>query len=199
MAETLVYYKNVKIEIKKNLILHNVNFEQKNGEFVYIIGETGSGKSSFLRTLYCDLPINNGEACICNYNLIKIKKKQIPMLRRKIGILSQDLKLLVDRSVNDNLKFILKSLGWRSIDVINDHILEVLDQVEIANKGCKMPNELSIGEQQQVAIARALLNSPEIILVDEPTGNLDEKAGEKIVRLLHNVKNKGDSSCNGYS
>ncbi|GMO34850.1 MAG: ATP-binding cassette domain-containing protein [Candidatus Azobacteroides pseudotrichonymphae] len=191
MDKVLIHYEDVEINHGGNVILHNVNFEQQRGEFLYIIGKVGSGKSSFLKTLYCDFSISSGKAFICGYDLIKIKKKQIPMLRKRIGIVFQDFQLLIDRSVNDNLKFVLKVTGWKNKKVINDRIQEALVQVGMADKGYKMPHELSGGEQQRIVIARALLNFPEIILADEPTGNLDRESCRKIVRLLQDISSDG--------
>jgi len=191
MAEVLISYRNVELCRGENIILRDVDFEQRKGEFVYVIGRVGSGKSTLLKTLYCDMPINKGRAFIFDYDLIRIKNKQIPMLRRKIGIVFQDFQLLIDRSVFNNLEFVLRSTGWRDKKAINQRIQAVLSQVGMATKGYKMPYELSGGEQQQIAIARALLNSPEIILADEPTGNLDMESGRRIVQLLHDISDTG--------
>ena len=191
MEDVLISYQNVELYRGENLILRDVTFEQRKGEFVYIIGRVGSGKSTLLKTLYCDMPICKGEAFIFDYDLMRIKNKQIPMLRRKVGIVFQDFQLLTDRSVRKNLEFVLQSTGWKDKNEINDRIRSVLTQVGMTNKGYKMPYELSGGEQQQVAIARALLNSPGIILADEPTGNLDMESGRRIVQLLHDISDAG--------
>ncbi|MCL1938333.1 MAG: ATP-binding cassette domain-containing protein [Candidatus Azobacteroides sp.] len=189
--DVLIHYQDVELSFKDNIVLQNVTFEQHKGEFLYVIGKVGSGKSTILKTLYCELPVNKGNAYIFDYDLKKIKEKQIPLLRRKMGIVFQDFQLLTDRSVNNNLEFVLRATGWKNRHQINDRIKEVLDQVGMVNKGYKMPNELSGGEQQRIVIARALLNSPEIILADEPTGNLDVESGCKIVQLLHDICEKG--------
>ncbi|GAB4131824.1 MAG: ATP-binding cassette domain-containing protein [Bacteroidia bacterium] len=178
---------------KHNMVLANVNFSINKGEFVYLVGETGSGKSSLLRTLYADVPLAQGEAHIAGYNLSKLKRKDIPYLRRKIGIVFQDFQLLYDRSVNENLYFVMKATGWSDKKKMQDRALEVLDKVGLATKGHKLPHELSGGEQQRVAIARALLNDPEIIIADEPTGNLDPKTSEDIIRLLKSISESGRS------
>ena len=191
MNEVLISYQNVELCRGENVILRDVNFEQQKGEFVYIIGRVGSGKSTFLKTLYCDMPIRKGNAFVFDYNLMRIKEKQIPMLRRKVGIVFQDFQLLTDRSVRNNLEFVLRSTGWKDKIAIKNRIRAVLAQVGMSNKGYKMPYELSGGEQQQVAIARALLNSPKIILADEPTGNLDMESGRRIVQLLHDISDMG--------
>ncbi|GHV23208.1 phosphonate ABC transporter ATP-binding protein [Clostridia bacterium] len=191
MEDVLIYYRNVALCRGENMILQNVTFEQRKGEFLYVIGKVGSGKSSLLKTLYCDMPIHKGEAFIFDYNLRKIRSKQIPLLRRKVGIVFQDFQLLTDRSVNDNLEFVLKATGWGNQTAIDDRIHAVLSQVGMIKKGYKMPYELSGGEQQRIVIARALLNSPEIILADEPTGNLDAESGSKIVQLLQDISAKG--------
>ncbi|MDR1527041.1 MAG: ATP-binding cassette domain-containing protein [Dysgonamonadaceae bacterium] len=191
MEEVLISYRDVELCRGENVILRDVNFEQRKGEFIYIIGRVGSGKSTLLKTLYCDMPVSKGKAFIFDYNLLKIKNKQIPMLRRKVGIVFQDFQLLTDRSVYNNLKFVLQATGWKDKNEIDDRIQAVLIQVGMTNKGYKMPYELSGGEQQRIAIARALLNSPEIILADEPTGNLDVESGRRIVQLLHDISDTG--------
>ena len=161
------------------------------GEFVYVIGKVGSGKSSLLKALYCEIPLCKGEARLLNYNLRKIKRKDVPYLRRKLGIVFQDFQLLTDRSVLKNLEFVLRATGWKKKRDIQRRIDEVLQQVGMQNKGYKMPHELSGGEQQRIVIARALLNAPDIILADEPTGNLDPETSGQIVRLLHEICKKG--------
>lgn len=187
----LIAYRDVELCRGENVILREVNFEQRKSEFVYVIGRVGSGKSTLLKTLYCDMPISSGEAFVLDYDLMKIKSKQIPMLRRKMGIVFQDFQLLTDRSVYNNLTFVLRATGWKDKGEIESRIQAVLTQVGMANKGYKMPYELSGGEQQRIAIARALLNSPEIILADEPTGNLDVESGRRIVQLLHDISDTG--------
>ena len=193
MNDVLISYRNVELCRGEHVILRDLCFELQKGEFVYIVGRVGSGKSTLLKTMYCDMPISSGNALILDYDLMKIKNKQIPMLRRKIGIIFQDFQLLTDRSVRRNLEFVLRSTGWKDKNEINNRIHAVLIQVGMANKGYKMPYELSGGEQQQVAIARALLNSPNIILADEPTGNLDMESGRRIVQLLHDISDSGTS------
>lgn len=193
MGDILIDYKNVEISRGENIILHNVTFQQRKGEFLYIIGKVGSGKSTLLKTLYAEMPIDKGDAFIFDYNLRKIKNKEIPLLRRKIGIVFQDFQLLTDRSVHRNLEFVLQATGWKGKDLIKTRIEEVLEQVGMSKKGYKMPHELSGGEQQRIVIGRSLLNSPELILADEPTGNLDAESGYKIVQLLHDICEKGTS------
>ncbi len=188
---TLIKYENVEICRDSQIVFSNVNLEINKGEFVYLIGKVGSGKSSLLKTFYAELPINQGEANIFDYDLKKIKEKKIPYLRRKLGIVFQDFQLLIDRSVHDNLEFVLKATGWKQKEQIESQIEEVLKQVGMTNKGYKMPHELSGGEQQRIVIARALLNSPEIIFADEPTGSLDPITGEQIMALLHDINKKG--------
>jgi cell division transport system ATP-binding protein len=171
--------------------LSDASLTLNKGEFVYIIGKVGSGKSSLLKALYCELPILKGKAYVAGYDLLKIKHREIPFLRRKIGIVFQDFQLLIDRSAIKNLEFVLKATGWRNQRLINRRVEEVLEQVGMPNKGYKMPHELSGGEQQRIVIARALLNTPEIILADEPTGNLDPETSEQIVNLLHDIRQNG--------
>lgn len=192
MAEPLIRYKDVEVYQQDLCVLSEVNFELHKGEFVYLIGKVGSGKTSLLKTFYGELDVAAGEAVALGYDLKRIKRKSIPQLRRKLGIVFQDFQLLTDRTVNDNLAFVLKATGWKNRSEIEDRIGEVLTQVGMGNKGYKFPNELS-GEQQRVVIARAMLNSPEIILADEPTGNLDAETGRAIVGLLHSISSMGGS------
>src|SRR3984957_15177844 len=180
-------FKNVSIYQDKTLILSRVNLEVKKGEFIYLMGKTGSGKSSLLETLYGEMPLTDGEGRIAEFDLKKLKRKQIPLLRRKLGIIFQDFQLLMDRSVKDNLLFVLHATGWNDKKLMNERVNEVLDKVAQQTKGFKMPHELSGGEQQRVAIARSLLNHPEIILADEPTGNLDPETSEDIIRLMQGI------------
>ena len=172
-------------------MLHEASFTLRNGEFVYVIGKVGSGKSSLLKSLYCEIPIQAGEAQLMEYDLRKIKRKHIPFLRRKLGIVFQDFQLLTDRSVWKNLEFVLKATGWKKQAEIRARIEEVLRQVGMPDKGYKMPHELSGGEQQRISIARALLNHPRLILADEPTGNLDPETSGQIVQLLHDICQQG--------
>ena len=187
----LIDYKNVGIQKGENVILKDVNFYLNKGEFLYIIGRVGTGKSSLLETIYCEMRIHEGMATVFDYDLLKIKRKQIPFLRRKIGIVFQDFQLLIDRSVHKNLLFVLKATGWKNKTEMQKRIEEVLEQVGMSNKHYKFPHELSGGEQQRIVIARALLNSPELILADEPTGNLDPETGSQIVQLLHEISKTG--------
>ncbi|MCD7901346.1 MAG: ATP-binding cassette domain-containing protein [Bacteroides sp.] len=193
MEETLISYKNVEINQQEYGVLENVNLELRCGEFLYLVGKVGSGKTSLLKTIYAELDIKNGEAQVLGYDMKKIKRKYIPQLRRKIGIVFQDFQLLTDRTVKDNLMFVLKATGWKSRKLMKERIEEVLKHVGMENKGYKMPNELSGGEQQRIVIARAILNSPEIILADEPTGNLDAETGRAIAGLLHSLCLSGSS------
>lgn len=187
----IIEYKNVEIMRKELIVLKNVDFTLKEGEFTYLIGKVGSGKSSLLKTMYAEIPVTEGEARIFDYDLVSIKRKDVPMLRRRIGIVFQDFQLLTDRSVYDNLQFVLKATGWKSKAEIDDRINEVLNEVGMNTKSYKMPHELSGGEQQRIAIARALLNKPSLVLADEPTGNLDNNTGHQIMQLLHNISKEG--------
>ena len=189
--EYLVEYSHVKICREENIILQDVHFELNRGEFLYVIGKVGSGKSSLLKTLYCEMPLVNGTGIILGYDLRRIKNKEIPHLRRRIGIVFQDFQLLTDRSVFKNLDFVLRATGWKDRQKRKERIEEVLCQVDMLKKGYKMPHELSGGEQQRIVIARALLNSPDLILADEPTGNLDPETGKQIVQLLHSISGNG--------
>ena len=174
-----------------HLVLTNVNLSVGKGEFIYLVGKVGSGKSSLIKTLNAQIPLKGGTALIAGYNLVKIKRKEIPFLRRKIGIVFQDFQLLTDRSVNENLEFVLRSTGWKNKQEIETRIGKVLDKVGLGLKGYKMPHQLSGGEQQRVVIGRALLNDPAIILADEPTGNLDPETSEGIIRLLTDISRTG--------
>ena len=171
----IIDYKNVEVLRKELLVLKNVNFQLEEGQFVYLIGRVGSGKSSLMKTMYAEVPIEMGEARIFDYDLSAIRRKDVPMLRRQIGVVFQDFQLLSDRSVYDNLLFVLKATGWKNKTDIDERINEVLSEVGMEHKSYKMPHELSGGEQQRIAIARALLNRPKLILADEPTGNLDQE------------------------
>ena len=184
-------YKNVEIHRKEHIVLKDVTFELHSGEFVYLIGRVGSGKSSLMKSMYCEVPVAEGEAMVLDYDLTSIKKKDIPYLRRKIGIVFQDFQLLTDRSVYDNLRFVLEATGWKNKNEINERIEQALRQVGMSNKSYKMPHELSGGEQQRIVIARALLNEPSLVLADEPTGYLDPDTGHQIVSLLREIAENG--------
>jgi len=187
----IVEYKDVTLKRDYNVILQDINLKVEKGDFVYLIGKVGAGKSTFLKSLYAEIPLEKGEGHILDFELHSLRKKQVPYLRRKTGIVFQDFQLLIDRSVDHNLEFVLKATGWKNKDLIKERIKEVLTQVGMQNKGYKMPHELSGGEQQRVVLARALLNSPEIILADEPTGNLDPETGNIIVQLLQDISKDG--------
>jgi len=187
----MLQLKDASIFQRENLILSDINLDIQKGDFNYIIGKTGSGKSSLMKTLYGDLPLHNGEGSIVDFDLRKLKEKDIPFLRRKIGIVFQDFQLLNDRSVYDNLYFVLKATGWKGKNQMDVKINEVLEKVDMKTKGFKMPYQLSGGEQQRVAIARALLNTPEMILADEPTGNLDPKTSVEIMNVLEEINKAG--------
>ena len=187
MAETIVELTDAKIYQGKNLILEDVNLTVSRGEFVYLVGKTGTGKSSLLKTIYGDLPLLEGEGSVAGFNLKHMDWKKVPFLRRTLGVVFQDFQLLTDRTVNENLKFVLKATGWKDDKLMNEKIADVLDKVGLRSKGFKMPFEISGGEQQRVDIARALLNSPKLILADEPTGNLDPETSHEIMQLLFNI------------
>lgn len=193
MSETVLSLKNVTIYQDKNPVLSDVNIDVNHGEFLYLIGRTGSGKSSFLKTLYADLSLTEGEGSVVGYNLATLKESDIPYLRRKLGIVFQDFKLLPDRSIKDNLLFVLKATGWTEKDAMDAKIEEVLDKVGMKGLAPKMPHQLSGGEQQRVGIARALLNDPELILADEPTGNLDPQTSIEVMEVLRKINANGKS------
>ena len=188
-----IIYNNVEIRQQENIVLEEVNLQVQEGEFVYLIGKVGSGKSSLLKTMYGELDIHSGNADVLGYDMGRIRRKQIPALRKRIGIVFQDFQLLIDRNVRDNLDFVLKATGWNDKGKRVRRIEEVLEQVGMSTKGYKMPHELSGGEQQRIVIARAILNTPEIILADEPTGNLDPDTGRQIVELLRNICTQGST------
>ena len=185
----IIEIKNANIYQGDNLVLENANLTIHKGEFVYLVGKTGTGKSSLLKTLYGELPLKEGEATVAGYDLRKLTWKTIPYLRRTLGVVFQDFQLLTDRNVNENLKFVLKATGWKDDKLMNEKIGDVLEKVGLKSKGFKMPFELSGGEQQRVDIARALLNSPKLILADEPTGNLDPETSDEIMQLLFHISN----------
>lgn len=189
--QNVIELKGVSVAQGPNVVLKNINIEIERGELVYLIGKTGSGKSSLLKILYGEIAPVAGTATVAGYELSTLKKGDIPFLRRKLGIVFQDFQLLHDRSVNANLEFVLRATGWTDKNDIAKRISEVLDKIHLGTKGHKMPHELSGGEQQRVAIARALLNNPDIILADEPTGNLDPETSEEIVKLFLEIKNSG--------
>lgn len=186
-----IEFNNVSISIKDHLVLSDVNFSIEKGEFVYVIGKVGSGKTTLIKTMNAEIPLKEGTAMVAGYDLGSIKTKEIPYLRRKLGIVFQDFQLLIDRNVYENLNFVLKATGWKNKDEISTRIGEVLDKVDLSYKGYKMPHQLSGGEQQRIVIARALLNDPEIILADEPTGNLDPQASEDIMNILLDIRKNG--------
>ena len=187
----VIEYRDVEILRQELSVLKNVNLSVEEGEFVYLIGKVGSGKSSLIKTMYAEIPIESGEAKVFDYDLAEIRRRDVPMLRRKIGVVFQDFQLLTDRSVADNLLFVLKATGWKDKEEMQERIDEVLKQVGMENKSYKMPHELSGGEQQRVVIARSILNKPKLILADEPTGNLDPETGHQIVLLLRGIAEKG--------
>ena len=191
MSAAIIRLKDAKIYQKDHLVLSKVSFELQSGDFIYLIGKTGTGKSSLLKTLYGDLLLQEGVGEVVGFDLTSLKEKEIPHLRRGIGVVFQDFQLLSDRTVNDNLSFVLIATGWDDKDKINNRVQEVLTQVGMGQKGYKMPHELSGGEQQRVSIARAILNEPELIIADEPTGNLDPETSREIMTLLKGIQEKG--------
>ena len=191
MSTAIIRLKDAKIYQKDHLVLSKVNFELQSGDFIYLIGKTGTGKSSLLKTLYGDLLLQEGVGEVVGFDLTCLKEKEIPYLRRGIGVVFQDFQLLSDRTINDNLSFVLSATGWDDTDKINNRVQEVLTQVGMGQKGYKMPHELSGGEQQRVSIARAILNEPELIIADEPTGNLDPETSREIMTLLKGIQEKG--------
>ena len=187
MAEPIVSLQNAKIFQGRNLILQDVNINVNKGEFVYLVGKTGTGKSSLLKTLYGDLPLKEGEGKVAGYVLQQMTWKKVPFLRRALGVIFQDFQLLTDRNVHENLKFVLRATGWKDNGLMEEKINDVLHKVGLRSKGFKMPFEMSGGEQQRVNIARALLNSPKLVLADEPTGNLDPETSDEIMQLLFQI------------
>ena len=187
----LIKYRNVEICQDEQIVLTDVNLTVANGEMIYLLGKVGSGKSSFMKTIYGELPVEGDEATALDYNLLKLRRREIPYLRRKIGVVFQDFQLLVDRNVEENLMFVLKATGWKDKNAMRNNIYDVLKQVGMEEKAYKMPYQLSGGEQQRVVIARALLNAPGLILADEPTGNLDPETGKEIMDLLYSISQAG--------
>lgn len=187
MLDSIIELRHASIYQGYNLILQDVNLNINKGEFVYLVGKTGTGKSSLLKTLYGELPLTEGEGSVVGYDLRRLDWKKVPYLRRNLGVVFQDFQLLTDRNVNENLRFVLKAIGWTDQHLMNEKIMDVLDKVGLKAKGFKMPFELSGGEQQRVDIARALLNSPKLILADEPTGNLDPETSDEIMNLLFHI------------
>ena len=193
MSETILSFKNAAIYQRETLILSDVNISIQKGEFVYLIGKTGTGKSSFMKTLYGDIPLKEGEGFIVDYDLRKLKEKHIPHLRRKLGVVFQDFKLLNDRTIQENLLFVLKATGWKDKQKMESRIQNVLQRVGMNTKNFKYPYQLSGGEQQRVGIARALLNDPELILADEPTGNLDPQTSLEVMEVLKKINDNGNT------
>lgn len=189
--DTIISFRDVPVYQKDNLVLSDVSFKLEKGEFLYIIGKTGTGKSSLMKTIYAELPAVSGTAEVAGYNLRTIKRKDVPFLRRKLGIVFQDFQLLTDRTVFDNLLFVMKATGWKDKRKIEERIQDVLEKTDLGNKGFKMPHELSGGEQQRLGIARALINDPEVVLADEPTGNLDPESSHGIMELLFEISRSG--------
>ncbi len=190
-GDRIIELDKISVYQHENLILANVTLLISKGEFLYLIGKTGSGKSSLLKTIYAELPVQTGSAMVAGFDMKSLRRKDIPFLRRKLGIVFQDFQLLMDRSVNENLLFVMRATGWKDKREMRKRLLEVLAKVNLGNKGTKMPHQLSGGEQQRVAIARALVNDPEVILADEPTGNLDPESSEGIISLLMDISKTG--------
>ena len=193
MSNPILELKNAAVYQRENLILSDVNVEINKGDFVYLIGKTGTGKSSFMKTLYGDIPLKEGEGNIVGFDLRQLKEKNIPFLRRKLGVVFQDFKLLNDRTIKDNLMFVLKATGWKEKKAMESKIDQVLDKVGMKTKNFKYPYQLSGGEQQRIAIARALLNDPELILADEPTGNLDPQTSVEVMEVLQEINRNGNT------
>ncbi len=191
IGNSVIKLEGIDVYQQKHLVLSNVNLHINPGEFVFLIGQTGSGKSSLLKIIYGDLHISNGNGLVAGFDLKRLSEKEVPFLRRKLGIVFQDFQLLTDRSIEQNLEFVMKATGWKDQKLISERILDVLEKVGLRSKVKKMPHELSGGEQQRVVIARALLNDPELILADEPTGNLDPETSEEIVTLLKQISQSG--------
>jgi cell division transport system ATP-binding protein len=189
----LIEYKDVNVYQESQLVLQDVNVEIGEGEFVYVTGKVGTGKSSFLKTLYGEIPVKEGEAKVMDYDMVELRRRHLPDLRKKLGIIFQDFQLLTDRTVDANLRFVLKATGWKNKVDINQRISDVLELVGMSTKGYKMPSELSGGEQQRIVIARAILNKPKLILADEPTGNLDAETSRQIVELLQRISKAGST------
>lgn len=190
-ADSVISFNSAAIFQEDHLVLNDVNFEIHKNEFVYLIGKVGSGKSSLIKTINAEIPLKQGMATVCGHKIENLKRKHISQLRRKLGIVFQDFQLLIDRTVYDNLKFVLGATGWKNKKEIKEKIIEVLTKVGLEYKGYKMPHQLSGGEQQRVVIARALLNDPDIILADEPTGNLDPETSEQIMKILFEIQESG--------
>ena len=189
--DSIITFEHANIKVNDHLVLSDVNFSVKKNEFLYLIGKVGSGKTSLIKTINAEYPLTEGHAAVAGFQLEKIKRRDVPKLRRKLGIVFQDFQLLNDRTINKNLEFILRATGWKSKTGIEERVAEVLEKVGLGFKGFKMPHQLSGGEQQRIVIARALLNNPEIILADEPTGNLDPATSEEIMHILYNISQSG--------